>query len=186
MKDHAIIALYQQRNEQAIDETASKYGPYCTTIAYNILDDMQDTEECVNDTWLHTWNAIPPQIPTCLRAFLAKITRNLALNRRKADSRQKRGGNQYVLALEELGECLASSSDPEKEYHAKELGLIISNFLKMLPERERNIFIGRYFFLHSIAEIAERMHLKENYTASILLRIRSKLKIQLQKEGYIV
>lgn len=104
MEDQQIIELYNERSETAILKTAEKYGKYCYTIAYHILYNEQDSEECVNDTYLKTWETIPPQYPNKLSAFLGKITRNLALNRYRYYTREKRGKNQVVLALEELPE----------------------------------------------------------------------------------
>lgn len=184
MEDRNIIALFNCRDEQAITEVQNKYGPYCETVAYHILEDHRDTEECVNDTWLHSWNSIPPQLPQCLRAFLGRITRNLALNRRKHDTSQKRGGGQLTLALEELGQCVDGSPSPEDTYSARELGRSISSFLSCLPQRDRAIFVGRYFYMYPVAQIAANMGMKEDYTANVLFRIRVKLKKHLVKEGY--
>ncbi len=185
MEDKQIIDLYLQRDDHAITETKVKYGTYCTSIAYNILESIEDTEECVSDTWLQAWNAIPPQLPQCLRAFLSRITRNLALNRHSERSRIKRGGGQVLLALEELGQCADPGPGPEESLLSKELSESISRFLRTLPARERNIFVGRYYYLYSVAEIARRLGLKANYTANILLRTRIKLRSHLQKEGYV-
>ena len=121
MEDSKIVELYWQKNADAIKETDSKYGAYCFAIADNILRNKEDSEECVNDTWLNAWNAMPPQKPTKLQMFLAKITRNLSFNRFNARSAEKRGGGEIVLVLDELAECLAGESDVESEYEAREL-----------------------------------------------------------------
>ena len=121
MEDNRIIELYWQKNADAITESNRKYGAYCFTIADNILHNKEDSEECVNDTWLNAWNTMPPQKPTKLRMFLAKITRNLSFNRFNARSAKKRGGGEIVLVLDELAECLADKSDMEREYDAREL-----------------------------------------------------------------
>lgn len=121
LEDRQIIELYWQKNADAISETASKYGAYCFTIAENILHSTEDSEECVNDTWLHAWNAIPPQKPNILRLFLAKITRNLSFDRFNARNAEKRGGGEIALVLEELGECFGGGADTEAAYEAKEL-----------------------------------------------------------------
>ena len=184
MEDSQIVELYWQKNTYAIKETDSKYGAYCFTIADNILHNKEDSEECVNDTWLNAWNAIPPQKPAKLRMFLAKITRNLSFNRFIAQSAEKRGGGEIVLVLDELAECLADESDVESEYAAKELGECIRLFVRALPERDGNVFLRRYFFTEPVAEIARRYGLTENNVMVILSRTRKKLKKHLIKEGF--
>lgn len=116
MEDHQIVELYWQRNADAISETADKYGDYCFAIAENILHNAEDSEECVNDTWLRAWNAIPPQKPAVLRMFLAKITRNLSFDRFHARNAEKRGGGEMALVLDELGECFGGGADIAKRY----------------------------------------------------------------------
>lgn len=184
MEDRQIVELYRQRNTDAIKETDSKYGAYCFSIADNILHSPEDAEECVNDTWLNAWNTIPPQKPVKLRMFLAKITRNLSFNRFNARSAQKRGGGETALVLDELAECLASESDVESAYDAKELGQCIQRFVRALPEREGNVFLRRYFFTEPVAAIAKRCGLTENNVMVILSRTRKKLKTHLIKEGF--
>ena len=184
MEDHKIIELYFQRNTDAIKETDDRYGSYCFAIANNILHNNEDSEECVNDTWLNAWNAIPPQKPTILRMFLAKITRNLSFNRFEARNAEKRGGGEIHLVLDELAECIANESDTENEYLAKELEEIIRVFVRELPEKEGNIFIRRYFYTEPITMISKRYGMTDNYVMVILSRIRKKLKVRLEKEGY--
>jgi RNA polymerase sigma-70 factor (ECF subfamily) len=184
MNDQQIVELYWQRDAAAIQETSKKYGAYCYAIANNILNSKEDSEECVNDTWLKTWNAIPPQRPALLQMFLAKITRNLSLDRFLARTAQKRGGGEMPLVLDELSECIPSSSDVASEYERKELAQYIRKFVHSLPERERNIFLRRYFYANSIADIATRYGLSENNVTVILSRTRKKLKLRLQKEGF--
>lgn len=185
MKDSQIVALYWQRSERAITETNQKYGPYCFAVAENILEDQQDSEECVNDTWLRAWNAIPPQKPEKLRSFLAKITRNLALNKLKARKAAKRGSGEMNLVLDELTECLADSKNTETEFAAKELADCINRFAHTLSERDCNIFLRRYFYVESVAEIAKKYCVKESNVLMILSRTRKKLKNYLQQEGYL-
>lgn len=185
MEDSDIIELYWRRNERAIGESSSKYGSYCLSIANNILSNLQDSEECVNSTWLNVWNAIPPQRPNRLSAFFAKITRNLSINKLRARTAEKRSGNEAAIAIDELGECLSASDNVEAEYQRKELGEKISRFLHTLPERECNMFIRRYFYVQSIKEIATHYRLKESNVLVILSRTRKKLRLYLQKEGYI-
>ncbi len=184
MEDSQIIELYFERKEEAIKETDSKYGSYCFAIADNILHNAEDAEECVSDTWLKAWNAIPPGRPTVLRMFLAKITRNLSFNRYHAGNAKKRGGGEIHLALEELAECIANESDTESEYMAKELEQCIRSFVRDLPEREGNVFVRRYFFTEPVAEIAKRYHMTDNHVMVVLSRVRRKLKAHLSKEGY--
>ncbi len=184
MEDSLIIELYWQRNEDAIKETDIKYGAYCFAVAHNVLRDSEEAEECVNDTWLHAWNAMPPKRPSVLRAFLAKITRNLSFNRYNTYTAQKRGGGETAAVLEELAECLASETDVESEYMAKELGECVRNFVNTLPERDGNVFVRRYFFVDTVGEIAKRYGITENNVAVILSRTRAKLKKTLEREGY--
>ena len=184
MEDHQIIELYWQKNADAISETADKYGSYCFAIAENILHNAEDSEECVNDTWLRAWNAIPPQKPGVLRMFLAKITRNLAFNRFNARNAEKRGSGEIALVLDELGECLGGA-DAEAAYEAKELRQSIRRFVRTLPEREGNVLVRRYFFAEPVADIAKRYGLTENNVMVILSRTRKKLKAHLLKEGYL-
>ena len=184
MEDNQIIELYWKRNENAIEETSQKYSAYCFAIANNILNNQEDAEECVNDTWLKAWNAIPPQKPDNLKLFLAKITRNLSLNRIEAQNTKKRGNGEYALVLDELSECIASYSDVEDTYLAKELGELVRRFVRKLPEREGNVFVRRYFFMESVAVIAKRYRLTENHVMVMLSRTRKKLKKYLVEEGY--
>lgn len=184
MEDNKIVALYWQRNENAIKETSRKYGAYCFAVADNILHNKEDAEECVSETWLKAWNAIPPQKPTILKIFLAKITRNLAINYFHTRSAQKRGGGEIILVLDELAECLASESDVMEEYEARELGQCIRRFVRLLPEREGNVFVRRYFFTEPIAQIAKKYGLSRNNVTVILSRTRSKLKAYLLEEGF--
>lgn len=185
MEDSQIVELYWQKNPDAITESDRKYGAYCFAIADHILHNKEDSEECVNDTWLNAWNAMPPQRPARLRMYLAKITRNLSFNRFHARSAEKRGGGEITLVLDELAECLACESDVEGEYEARETGQRIRAFVRTLPERDGNVFVRRYFFTESVAEIAGRYGLTENHVMVILSRTRKKLRTYLIKEGYI-
>ena len=184
MEDSRIVELYWQKNADAIKESDRKYGTYCFSIADNILHSKEDSEECVNDTWLNAWNAIPPQKPTKLQMFLAKITRNLSFNRFRSRSAKKRGSGEMTLVLDELAECLAAESDVVSEYEAKELARCIQLFVRALPERDANVFVRRYFFTEPVAKIAEHYRLTENHVMVILSRTRKKLKKHLVKEGF--
>ena len=185
MDDKRIVEFFWQKNPDAIRETDRKYGPYCFAIANNILCSREDAEECVNDTWLRAWNAMPPQRPSRLRMFLAKITRNLSFNRFQARTAAKRGGGEMELVLQELSECLAGDADVEGDCEAMELAACIRRFVRELPARDGNVFVRRYFFTEPVAEIAGRYGLSENHVMVILSRIRKKLKTRLQKEGYL-
>ncbi len=169
MDDKQIIDLYWQRNEEAIAATAEKYGNYCGSISGNILTDREDVEECVNDTWLRAWNAIPPHKPVRLRLFLGKITRELSINRSKALSAQKRGGRGYASVLDELEEFMVTDSDPvEQAVEAQVLGRQISEFLKKQPSKSADIFIRRYYHLCPIRQIADEFSISESKTKSLL------------------
>lgn len=185
MEDNLIIELFFEKNAEAIKETDLKYGEYCFSVTNNILHNKEDAEECVNDTWLKAWNAIPPQNPGNLRMYLARITRNLAFNRFNAYSAQKRGSGEFVLVLDELSECLAGESDIENEYDAKDIGQCINAFVRTLSERDGNVFIRRYFFSEPIDVIAKKYGITGNHTAVILNRTRKKLKKHLITEGFI-
>ncbi len=183
MEDSQIIALYFAREERALEETDKKYGPYCWAIAYHILRSREDTEECVNDTWLRAWNAMPPQRPAILSSFLGKITRNLSLDRHKAGKTGKRGGGRVVMALEELEECIPGAASAEQALQDAELARMIDRFLRKLPEKDCCIFIRRYWYVDSLGEIARRYHMAEGTVKSSLHRTRAKLKDYLELEG---
>ena len=183
MKDNEIIDLYWNRDEAAITATADTYGNYCYSIAYNILCNNEDAEECVNDTWLNAWKSIPPQRPKRLSTYLGKITRNLSLNRYKLLTTQKRGMGQVELALSELEGCVPAQTDMEQATDEMVLVRAIETFLRAYPRTERNIFIGRYWYLYPIRDLAEAYHMSESKVASLLYRMRNKLKLHLEKEG---
>ena len=178
-----IIDLYLERSESAINETALKYGNYCSKIAMNILHNKEDSEECVNDTYLKTWDSIPPQQPTKFSAFLGRITRNLSFNKYKARNTQKRGGSDMELLLSELEDCIPSESSVEMEYEAGQTAKIIDRFLTASTPENRILFVRRYWYTDSIADIAERFSMSESKVKSSLLRTRNKLKDYLEKEG---
>lgn len=183
MEDAEIIQLYFQRNEKAIAETAAKYGKYCSSIAGNILDSQQDVEECVNDTYLNTWNAIPPQRPALFKAFLGKITRNLSFNRYKHSRADKRGGGQISLVLDELTECLPGGTEPETVLERKELVRTIEQFLSDLPKDRRVMFVCRYWYADSISDIALKYGISENSVSVTLNRLRKRLQRYLLEGG---
>lgn len=184
MLDREIVALYWKRSQEAIAETQKKYGNYCLSIARNILPILEDAQECVNDTYLAAWDAMPPHRPKILSTFLGKLTRRISIDRWRSLSAQKRGGDTVTLALEELGECIASDSDPQKQLEAKELGRLLTRFLKGQEDLERTVFVRRYYDLKSISEIAKEFGLSESNTKVMLYRTRQTLRDYLQKEGY--
>lgn len=186
MKDNEIIELYWRRDEGAISATTDAYGNYCHSIAYNILCNNEDAEECVNDTWMNAWKSIPPQRPNRLSTYLGKLTRNLALNRYKSQSTQKRGAGQVALALSELEGCVPAQAEPAQTLDERVLVSAIETFLYAQPRTERNIFIGRYWYLHPIRELAKAYHMSESKVASLLYRMRNKLKLHLEKEGILI
>ncbi len=185
MDDAAIVALYWACDPQAVAHSQHKYGPYCFTVANHMLGSREDAEECVNDTWLHAWNNMPPQRPGVLRLFLAKLTRRAAISRYRARTAEKRGGGELPLALDELGECIASETDVEGEAIAAALGAAIRRFVRALPTREGDVFCRRYFFTEPVADIARRYGLSENHTAVLLRRTRARLKQYLIEEGWM-
>jgi RNA polymerase sigma-70 factor (ECF subfamily) len=188
MEDNRIVDLYWERDERAISESDAKYGAFCARIAMNILDNAQDAEECVNDTYLRAWNAIPPNRPTKLGAFLGKITRNLSLDRYKAKKTAKRGNSLFLVSLDELSECVPDGSTGfgsgfDDETEARLIGECINRFLHKLSGEARDVFICRYFYSDSIGEIARRFGLSESKVKSMLHRARGKLKKSLESEG---
>lgn len=185
MTDDKIIQLFFQRKEEAIEETHKKYGSYCFKIANNILNSREDSEECLNDTWLKTWDSIPPKRPVHFNLFLAKIVRNLAIDKYRSKHTHKRGNGEAAFVLDELEECIAGQSDIETLFIAEELQRTINKFVRGLSEREGNVFIRRYFYTDSIKDISNRYHISENHVRVMLNRTRDKLRVKLEKEGYI-
>lgn len=183
MNDHEIVALFFARQEKAISATADKYGRYCHAVAYNILFNRSDAEECVNDTYLGAWNSIPPQRPNHLAAYLGKITRNLALNRYKRNSVAKRGSGQVEIALSELENCIPDNAGVEQAVEDAVIVSVINRFLYADSPKNRNIFIRRYWYLCTIREIADSYEMSESNVKVLLFRMRSELKKQLEKEG---
>lgn len=184
MDDQEIIDLYWARSETAISETANKYGRYCHSIAFNILRNHEDSEECLNDTFFNAWKAMPPQRPNKLSAFLGTITRNLSLNKWEQYSTEKRGLGQVPLALEELQDCIPASENVERVADDLTLTEILNQFLSTLPKGRRKIFMRRYWYMDTIKEIAESCSVSESKVKMSLLRSRNELKRLLEKEGF--
>ena len=182
MDDKEIIKLYWERDEAAIKETSSKYGKLCAYIANNILSNYEDSEECVNDTWLAVWNAIPTQRPERFSAFVSKITRNLALKKYEYISAAKRN-HSAVSSLEELGECVSGTDNVESEMERKHIEYAINQFLWKQSDEKRNVFIRRYWYFDSIESICMRTGFSQSKVKSMLYGMRQKLKKYLEGEG---
>lgn len=185
MEDSAIVDLYFLRSETAIVETDRKYGKYCFTIANNILANKEDSEESVSDTYMAAWKSIPPRRPGVLATYLGKITRRISIDRWRARSAAKRGGEEILLALDELEDCVADGQSPEDALSRKELGACINHFLDSLPQQERSLFLLRYWYLHPIDDIAGKYGWSRSKVTSMLYRLREKLHKRLVKEGLI-
>ena len=186
MEDGKIIDLYWARSQQAIAASEEKYGPYCHTIARRILDREEDAEECVNDTWLRAWNAMPPQRPGILSAFFGKLTRNLSLDRWRRNKAAKRGGSQVEIALHELEDCLPDRRSPDENLEAGETAALISAFLRRQSETDRALFVRRYFHLEPLDSLTRRFGMSMGQVKSKLHRMRGRLKLELEREGIAV
>lgn len=182
MEDQKIIALYLARDERALALTAEKYGGYCAAIAGNVLDSAEDVEEVVSDTWLRTWNAIPPERPGNLKLYLARIVRNLSYDRFRTQCRQKRGGGEITVALEELSHSVPGEGQPGDRLEGRELQTAVNRFLGTLKETDRKIFLLRYFLVEPTAVISRELGIRETAVRTSLSRTRKKLKEFLQKE----
>ncbi len=184
MEDKDIIELYFARDEKAIDETARRYKAYCFTVAFGVLGSREDAEECVNDTYVGAWSSIPPERPASLRAYLGKIARNCALKKWRSRNTAKRGG-EVSIAYEELAECLPSARNcPVQSLEAAELTRCINSFISTLEDRERRLFVGRYWYFYSIADLAKSFGISQSNAKVSLHRLREKLRTVLEKEGY--
>ena len=186
MDDSAIVNLFFERSEQAIQEAQKKYGDYCFRIAYDIIRNREDAEECVNDTFLHAWQAIPPNEPEHLGTYLGRISRNLSIDRLKAATAQKRGLGETPLDISELEDVIFQNGSVWEEIDEQVLLEIINDFLSKQKKLYRVVFIQKYWYLEEIKKIAEINCISESKTASILHRMRKKLKKRLEKEGYTI
>lgn len=186
MEDSKIIQLFFDRDEQAIAETQTKYDGYLRTVSRNILQRSEDVEECVNDTYLGAWNAIPPTRPNVLRVFLGKITRNLSLKKIRFESAEKRGGGEVDLTLDELAECISDGRRIEENLEARELGDLISEYLSGKSPEDRKIFVRRYWYFDSVKDIAESLNFTESKVKMSLKRCRDELKDYLEARGVAV
>ena len=186
MEDEKIIALYFARNEKAIAETDAKYGRYCRKVAYNILYNNEDAEECASDTYLDAWQSIPPHKPNRLSVFLGSITRRIALDKFRSMTAAKRGGTETDISLHELEECIPCAKSIDEQLEEKAIARVLSDFLRRLPETEADVFIRRYFYFDSVADIAKRYDFGESKTKMMLKRIREKLLKALEKEDIFI
>ena len=185
VEDGQIIELYWVRDQRAIQETDGKYGRLLHQIAWNLLRNREDSEECVSDTYLRAWNAIPPARPTAFRAWLGHITRNLSLDRWKRAGAEKRGGGAEML-LGELEDCVPGGDSPERSLEDQELAEALSGFLRGLGREARAMFLRRYWYGESLAQIGEAMGCGEGKVKSSLFRSRKALRVFLEKEGIVL
>ena len=186
MQDDLIVALYWKRDEAAIKETEQKYGQYLSKIAYHILSDIEDSKESVNDTYLKAWNSMPPHKPEFLAAYLGKITRELSIDIFRRRNREKRKASEYALSLSELEECVSGGDTTQESVDLHLLAKAINTYLYTLTPKARVVFVGRYYYMDSIKEIAAYYNMSEAKTKSMLYRARIGLKAYLEKEGFHV
>ena len=184
LKDHDIIELFFERSEQAITELVDKYGGTIRNVAWNILNNPQDVEECSNDTYLQLWNRIPPTRPVSLGAYACRVARNICLKRYHSNTAQKRN-SYYDVALQELEETIPALSTVETDLAARELTRYLNRFLAQLKPEERYMFMRRYWYGDGVSEIAQQLHLTPHTVSVRLFRLRQKLQTELQKEGMI-
>lgn len=182
MEDNAIIELYWQRSQNAISETAAKYGGRLNSLSMNILHSREDAEECVNDTYHAAWNTLPPQRPGFFFAYLAKLTRNFSFSRYDYYHAKKRGATVVELSSE-LENCIPAPNDLEQKMESKEIGRIVSEFLHSQSPEMRRVFVRRYWYLDSIQTISETYGISESKVKSMLFRMRGKLREHFEKEG---
>lgn len=186
LSDEKIIELYWQKNENAIRVTNDRYGPFLYRIAYNILHDPQDCEECQNDTYLSVWNAIPPTRPQSFRAFIARIMRNIAIDKYYEKTRKKKVPSELTFSMEECGDLLSDREDPADEIMAEELGKMISHFLRALCEKDRYIFMSRFYLVEPIEVIARELHVTESAIYKKITQLKATLKKYLAEKGVVL
>ena len=186
MDDEKIVELYWERDEKAIEETDFKYKKYLFTIAYNVVHERLDCEECLNDTYLGAWNAIPPTRPDALKAFLTVITRRIAIKRYHSNTKRSLIPSEMTVSLSELEEFVSGDGDVSADFDAERLGRVISSFVRSLPERKRFIFMSRYYVADPIDTIASDLCLSRSMVNKELAAIRSALKEKLESEGYSI
>ncbi len=185
MEDKKIVSLFLNRSENAIDECKRKYHSFLSAVSFNILKNKEDSEECVNDTYLGAWQKIPPENPKFLKAFLSKITRNLSLNKLRFYSAEKRGGSEAFVSLDELCDFISEEESTEDKIEAKELTRYIEKFLLKEKKEARILFVRRYFYFDSIKKLAEDFSMSENAVKMRLSRLRKALSEYLKEEDLI-
>ena len=184
MEDIHIINLFLERSEDAIRQVEVKYEKFCFKIAWNILYNTEDSEECVNDTWLITWNKIPPKEPNPFKAYICRIIKNLSLKKYEFNHAKKRN-SEYEASLDELEECVSDGTEASESVEFKELQMAIDMFLSELPEKKRILFLRRYWFLQPVKEIAKDYGITEKTASMRLSRLREKLQQYLQEKELI-
>lgn len=184
MQDDRIVEMYWKRNETAIKETKDKYDRCLTKFAYNILANYEDSREAVNDTYLAAWNSIPPHKPNILSTYLGKLTRRISMDIFRKRTRTKRIQTEYIVSLSELGDCVSGGDTPEEAAEMNLLVNVINTFLSQLPEDARNLFVGRYYYMDPLREVAGYCDMSESKAKSMLYRTRCSLKLYL--EGFVV
>ncbi|MBQ3561877.1 MAG: sigma-70 family RNA polymerase sigma factor [Oscillospiraceae bacterium] len=185
MEDRKITEMFLERSEEAVAALAEKHGGFCKKIAFNILKNSEDAEECVNDAFLMVWNSVPPNRPEHIGIYAGKIARNLALNRLKYKTAEKRGGKQEDIAFSELEECIAAAGGVERQIDEKLFLSAVNDFLLSQPKEKRNIFIRRYWYLCSVSELSESYGISESKVKSLLFRMRNQLRKKLEEEDFI-
>lgn len=186
IEDEKIIALYWDRDEKAIEETDFKYRKYLFSVAYNLLCDRLDCEECLNDTYLGAWNAMPPSRPDVLKAFLTTIARRNAIKRYHRNQKKSAVPSEMTLSLSELEAFVAGDEDVGAGFDAERLGHVISDFVRSLPDRRRFIFMSRYYLAEPIDTIAKDLSLSRSMINKELASIRNALRERLESEGYLI
>ena len=186
MSDEQIVELYWQRDERAIKETDVKYKNFLLSVAMNIVYDMCKSEECLNDTYIGAWNAIPPARPVALQAFLGAIMRRTAIDCFRENHRQKRVASEFAVSLSELEDFIADDCDISSEIETKELGKIISHYVRSLPDRQMYIFVSRYYFAEPFAKICEELGCSISTAKREIKAIKNGLKEKLESEGFII
>lgn len=183
MDDRRIVELFLERSEEAILETDIKYGRYCHKIAFNVLGNDEDSEECVNDAYMRAWGSIPPNEPDSMASYIGRITRNLALDKLRQKQSDKRGNGEVPVVLDELAECVSGHDELERRQDSAEIAAAIDSFLDELNSVERGVFLRRYWMMEPIADVANRYDISVSKTTTMLFRLRNRLKKHFMKEG---
>ena len=183
MDDRSIVELFLERSEEAILQTDIKYGRYCHRVAFNVLGNTEDSEECVNDAYMRVWGSIPPNEPESLSSYVGKITRNLALDKLRHKNSDKRGNGEVPVLLDELAECVSGADELARRQDSAEITEAINSFLATLNQVERGVFMRRYWMMEPVADVADRYNISVSKTTTMLFRLRGRLKKHFMKEG---